>query len=734
MRSRQPLAVFAPEDFLAALRASGLLPPEAVEALAAGLAPIDPRAWAPELIERGLLTGYQAEQILAGKAESLVLGQYRILDALGAGGMGRVYKAEHALMRRVVALKVVGSADDGAGADRHAAFRREIEAAARLSHPNVVAAYDAGEANGLRFLVMEYVDGIDLDRLVRAVGPLAPRRACEYARQTALALQYAFERGVLHRDVKPANLLAEEGEDPRAVGRVKVLDLGLALTTWAGGESDPSAASRLSGTPDFIAPEVAHDADSRDVRSDLYSLGCTLYFLLSGRVPFPGGTWTEKLLRHQYDAPAPLRDLAPAVPPALAAVVERLMAKAPADRYDTPAAMARALEGWLALGQDPPAAAGPPRARDEAAARPAGPPERGGCPTVLPHPGPPSAWDLPAAGPAPRPAALPRRLRPLGWLPVVAAAVSLGLAGAWWVRGRLAAGEVGTAAPPPGPPFVVERSGTAHLTLAAALDAAADGDTITIRGDGPFPTAPLIVTGKALTLRAAAGSRPGLDFAGPPAAWQALLESDRPLTLEGIDLREGPGGEPAHLVRVVGGSLRMAGCRLTAPRRSAPVVARGASRVELRDCQVHAGGLALCAEVAPGVPCAVVLSGGRIEVRDAGAAAVSVWAGGRHAEPTRIELEAAEVRASRVLSLGELGAGAAVTARDCRFEFREALLCVNGFADPDGWQRAVTWRGQGNRYRGGGDWLCVDGRPARGRGLAAWQGIWGPEPESAEGP
>ena len=194
---------------------------------------------------------------------------------------------------------------------------------------------------------MEYVDGVDLDRLVRTMGPLPPRRACEYARQTALALQYAYERGVLHRDVKPANLLIEAGEDPRAAGRVKVLDLGLARAT-RGDDSGADAASRLSGTPDYIAPEVAHNADGRDVRSDLYSLGCTLYYLLTGRAPFPGGTWTEKLLRHQYDAPAPLRDLAPAVPPAVAAVVERLMAKAPADRYDTPAAVARALEDWLA--------------------------------------------------------------------------------------------------------------------------------------------------------------------------------------------------------------------------------------------------------------------------------------------------------------------------------------------------------------------------------------------------
>src|SRR5262249_3794051 len=158
MRSRRASPVVSTgEDFLAALRASGLLPPERVDALAPGHVPADPRPWVSRLVEQGLLTGYQAEQLLAGNAHTLLLGQDPILDALGAGGMGRVYKAEHVVMRRPVALKVVGSAGG-----TEAAFQREIEVAARLAHPNIVAAYDAGEANGVRFLVLEYVDGVDL--------------------------------------------------------------------------------------------------------------------------------------------------------------------------------------------------------------------------------------------------------------------------------------------------------------------------------------------------------------------------------------------------------------------------------------------------------------------------------------------------------------------------------------------------------------------------------------------
>jgi serine/threonine-protein kinase len=739
MRSRRASSFSTGEQFLAALRASGLLPPETVEALASGPAPGDPRAWASELTERGLLTGYQAQRLLAGDARALVLGQYRILDTLGAGGMGRVYKAEHILMRRVVALKVVGSAHDSSGggsdAERHGAFLREIGAAARLSHPNVVAAFDAGEADGVRFLVMEYVDGVDLDRLVRTLGPLAPRRACDYARQAALALQYAYERGFLHRDVKPANLLLETSDDPRAEGRVKVLDLGLARAT-RGDDSGADAASRLSGTPDYIAPEVAHDADSRDVRSDLYSLGCTLYYLLTGRVPFPGGTWTEKLLHHQYDAPAPLVSFAPAVPEAVAAVVRRLMAKVPADRYETPADLARALEDWLALGDDPPAAPAPSNAGEDAAgpgstaplvgpAAPSRPAGGNDCPTSALNPAPPSAWDLPALPPTPPPPVSPPvpRTRRVSWPIVLGVAVLSGVGVAWVVRGFLVADEV-KAAPASRPGFVVGDDPTRHETLAAALAAAADGDTVTLHGDGPFVTEPVAVTGKALTLRAAPGSHPVLTFAAPPTAWQALLTSDRPLALEGVELRRGPGGGPGHLLYVTGASLRLTGCRVTAEGHSAPVVARGGGRVEIRDCQFRVGGLALCAEVAPGSGCEVALCGNRVEVGEKGAAAVSVWARERSVAPVRIDLEGNEVRAARVLSLSELGEGVTITARDNRFDFDEALLCVNGFGDA--WRRAVRWHGDGNPCRGRGGWLCVDGRRVATDELPDWD-----EPASA---
>ena len=198
-----------------------------------------------------------------------------------------------------------------------------------------------------------------------------------------------------------------------------------------------------------------------------------------------------------------------------------------------------------------------------------------------------------------------------------------GVGGAWLLRGCLVADEVNPA-PPASPGFVVGDGPTRHATLAAAVAAAADGDTVTIHGDGPFATEPLSLTGKALTLRAASGSHPILQFAAPPAAWQSLLATDRPLTLEGIELRHGPGSEPAHLVYASGASLRLLGCRVTAEGHSAPVVARGVGRIELRDCHLLAGGLALCAEVGPQTGCAVVLGGNRIEVGEAGGGGVGL--------------------------------------------------------------------------------------------------------------
>jgi WD40 repeat protein/tRNA A-37 threonylcarbamoyl transferase component Bud32 len=327
---------------LDALRRHGLLEPRQLEEVVRLQAVFpDPRLLARELVKRGWLTPYQVNQLFLGRGQELLLGSYVLLDKLGEGGMGAVFKARHQKLGRTVAVKVIRRehlARDGAVRR----FQREIQAAARLVHANVVHAYDAEEVGGTCLLVMEYVEGTDLGKVVKRRGPLPDQEACEYIRQAALGLQHALEKGMVHRDIKPSNLLLTAGPNPV----VKVLDLGLARVAATASDETTTLTNEgaVMGTPDYIAPEQARNAHGVDIRADLYSLGCTFYYLLSGRVPFPGGTLTEKLLQHQLDEPEPLERLRPGVAPAVVAVVRRLMAKRPADRYQTPAELTAGLD------------------------------------------------------------------------------------------------------------------------------------------------------------------------------------------------------------------------------------------------------------------------------------------------------------------------------------------------------------------------------------------------------
>jgi hypothetical protein len=272
------------------------------------------------------------------------LGQYELLEELGLGGMGRVFKARHRLMDRVVALKILR----GRGLGRPGAlsrFRQEIRALARLDHPHIVRAHDADQAGGLHFLVMEYVAGIDLRRRVREQGPLPVAEACACICQAAAGLQHAHDQGLIHRDVKPANLIRT------ADGQVKVLDLGVALLAADGPESD-----LVVGTADYMAPEQWEPVGTLDGRADVYGLGCTLYCLLTGRPPFEGpeyGTWEQKHRAHASVPPPPVRALRPDVPAGLAAVLERMLAKDPADRYASPGAVGNALRPFAAPARPP---------------------------------------------------------------------------------------------------------------------------------------------------------------------------------------------------------------------------------------------------------------------------------------------------------------------------------------------------------------------------------------------
>jgi tRNA A-37 threonylcarbamoyl transferase component Bud32 len=295
---------------------------------------------AKELMQRDWLTPYQVNQILQGKGDGLVLGPYRILERLGEGAMGQVYKAWDPKVEQLVAIKMIHREhlDSKKAMER---FRREMEAAGQLEHPNIVRLRDADLVENRPFMVMNFIDGTDLSRLVKQDGPLAVWQAAEYARQTALGLQHAFERGVVHRDIKPGNLLVTLGANPV----VKISDFGLARF-----ESERGTAARLTqfgavlGTVDYIAPEQAENAQKADIRADIYGLGCTLYYLLTAQPPFPGATIVEKISARVSGEPTDIHTYRPDVPPGLVAVLKQMVARNPADRYQIPQEVALALE------------------------------------------------------------------------------------------------------------------------------------------------------------------------------------------------------------------------------------------------------------------------------------------------------------------------------------------------------------------------------------------------------
>ncbi|OWK45318.1 response regulator [Fimbriiglobus ruber] len=298
------------------------------------------------------------------------LSGYQILGELGRGGMGVVYKALHERMNRMVAIKVIDR-KHWSNPEATRRFYREVQAAAQLSHPNIVLAYDAGEYDDSHYFVMEYVEGVDLATLVKQRGPLSVEEACHCVRQIARGLQHAHEQGLVHRDIKPTNLLATwspaplppgarrngprtECGPPESVGRatVKVLDMGLALLHQPS-ELTPAAAvqtqnNRVVGTADYMAPEQWMNAHKVDIRADLYSLGCTFYYLLAGEVPFPSAESMEKMLKHHLDEPAPLATFRRDVPPHVADVIGKLMAKKPEHRFQTPNDVHDALAAQVA--------------------------------------------------------------------------------------------------------------------------------------------------------------------------------------------------------------------------------------------------------------------------------------------------------------------------------------------------------------------------------------------------
>jgi serine/threonine-protein kinase len=527
----------------------------------------DARALGRELVRRAWLTPFQANQVFVGRGRELVLGPYLLLERLGEGGMGQVFKARHQLMDRIVALKVIRK-ECLKSEEAVRRFVREIRAAGQLSDPNIVIAHDAAQVGGTHILVTEYVEGTDLKKMMEQRGALPPAEACDYARQVARGLQHAHERGLVHRDIKPANLLVTA-----ATRQLKILDMGLARLRHLEANDltagDVTQEGSVLGTPDYMAPEQAKESHTVDIRADLYSLGCTLHHLLAGKPPFAGGSLAQKIWKHQTDPPPKLEELRVDLPAGLGAVVRKLMAKRPQDRYQSPADAAAALMPFCRLAApaaipvgSAPLALSPGVARANAgatlafpaaipltprtAARGQSSPASPGDETLTP-----GMAESVSLVPSPDPPSAARRQR----TPMTGQRRWLALAGglllclvAWQLVSRLLS-------PPsrdtdqdefiadPTKPFLRLGAGgrrDAFRTLAAALAGMRKGDVLEVHRNGPFKIDKVELRDTTLTLRAASGYRPELiandgEAGEDRSPWFSL--ENTAVTIEGCDFR-----------------------------------------------------------------------------------------------------------------------------------------------------------------------------------------------------
>lgn len=334
-------------EFLRHLRDSQLLENNQLAQAVEVAASLNSRQFGKWLVRKDWLTKWQVGQLLKGRSR-FFLGKYKLLDLLGKGGMGSVYKAEQPELGRIVSLKVM-SQELLKSPEAVKRFHREIRSVGALSHPNIVTAYDADCVHNTHFLVMEFVNGHSLRQWIDIHGQLPVAWSCHVAHQVAVGLQHTASRGMVHRDIKPSNILLEEAETSRP--RVKILDLGLARFSQSTASSALTSTGQIMGTIDYIAPEQADNPKAADVRADIFSLGCTLFEMLAGQVPYTGETLVERLVsRMRMEAPA-LRSLRPEILPALETVVARCLCREPAERYQTPEDLASELAAFTSEPQ-----------------------------------------------------------------------------------------------------------------------------------------------------------------------------------------------------------------------------------------------------------------------------------------------------------------------------------------------------------------------------------------------
>ncbi len=332
-----------PRDLLPVMRASGVLSERQIEEIKSkilrGDYPLDSVELAEALVRDKIVTPFQARRFLSNRANGLVVGRYVILDRIGSGSMGRVYKAHHPMMDRTVALKII--APEIAANERVVArFQREMRLVGRLDHPNVVRAFDADQIHKILYIVMEYVTGQTLGELVRKK-PIPPLDMADFGFQAALGLAHAHDQGIVHRDVKPSNILLTEDR------KIKVLDLGLGVLMEADNAATFATADGIAvGTVDYMSPEQACGREV-DGRSDLYGLGCSMYYLLTGNLPFPGSSPIERLGKRISGRHVPITEHLPDLSPNFVKVIDRLLAPKPHERFSSAADAADALQSLI---------------------------------------------------------------------------------------------------------------------------------------------------------------------------------------------------------------------------------------------------------------------------------------------------------------------------------------------------------------------------------------------------
>ncbi len=691
---------------------------------------ISSRAEASRPEESSGAGGSTVPRLAAGRAgtaeigrvlEGTMLGPYRLDRFIGGGGMGAVFQALDTTLHRTVAIKVLArqQSDDEENLRR---FRNEAQSAARLDHENIGRIYAVGSDGSWHYIVLEYIEGTNLRDLVRDEGPFDPARMVDVSIQVAEALEHASQREVVHRDIKPSNIVITPA------GRARIVDMGLARLHQVAGDAELTVSGMTLGTFDYISPEQARDPRAADVRSDLYSLGCTMFFMLAGRPPFAEGTMVQKLLQHQQAEPPAIDELRPDVPRRLAAIVARLMEKDPLDRYQRPAELVADLVACAEAEDYPLSAQRPPAA-----------------PLVRPE----------------------RGSSRLPWL--VPLLLLTGVIGGLWLRAAASRRELvepqrpgmsgGAAVPPAGPPALAgplaepatgetvgdgQRQGgvrvvTTAAALATAIAESRDGEIVEIDATGDLDLGPFSVAGRRLTIRSSAGRQPVLRIL-PQAAGTGVEIGDGSLTLSGLTVQMPEGPRPAagrrSLVTIAGGRLVCEAVVLRMPpaQRPAGIGAEPAAFVQVVDAAsstpptetvielagVRAAGDATLVDVQ-------AARGGRVSVRwDSGAALTRrlVAAEGSRSGEVVIGAAFTDLIAACSDSLVTLRDSPAwprlpvveVDATGCRFVVADparSFIEQAGIAEPEAYLAALTWRDRHGRYEGSRVFQRIDGAAER---------------------